>query len=447
MNAHVAYHTTMSNVDRSQKITSRKAVFLIPVAAMFLALFNSRHDLGHAMQAGGEVLLGHDLVYENDVNAFTKQLSYVILGLTGVFLLRKSSPMKIRRPAISLGILSVVLFAFASCLWSSNPADSVKGVAVPLLILIFGMGVARHWTFKDLCQAVVAISMATLVTGVIAEIAVGTFFSGADYRFSGMLHPNRQALSCGLMCLASVTLWQMTKVKSWLLLVAIGVGFLFLTGSRGGLLSIMVAVFAVWTLSSSRGFLLFTFQGLLGLVSLVVLWCAFDVQAQHFLSNIFSMGRETGDASTSFMARIPIWQQVYADAQQQFLIGHGVDGFWTSDRIHGYSTIHDNWSFSNAHSIYLETFADLGIIGVLLIGSVTLTCLFTGLRLHGQSPEAGYFFVIACILLSAVNGMVEAIAIRPGYLFLVTVTGICMLTTVHIGKHSNNNFERLGVSA
>ena len=449
MNANVWTHYSLipPTVGTTEKATIRRATFIIPVVLMFLALFYSRHDWSHAIQAGGEELYGFDLVSLNEVNLYSKQLSYALLGLTGLFLLRMPSQVRFRGSAILIGLLSIAAMVIASCFWSFNPVDSIKGAIVPILILIFGLGIACQWTFKDLCLAVVLISTTTIAMGVFAEISEGTFLSGDEYRFSGLLHPNRQALNCGLMCLAAVTLWRITEAKSWLVVTAIGIVFLFLTGSRGGFMSVLVAAFAVWFLGSSRGIIALTIITLLGFLSLAVLWCAVEVNAQNLLSDLSTMGREADAASTSFTARIPIWQQVFVDAQQNFLVGKGINGFWTSDRIHNYSTIHDNWAFSNAHSIYLETFADLGLIGVLLIGLVTAYCLYKALKLHNENPKAGYFFVIACILLSAVNGLVEAIAIRPGYLFIVTVVGICMLTTARDQESQDSLANRLQLGA
>lgn len=102
---------------------------------------------------------------------------------------------------------------------------------------------------------------------------------------------------------------------------------------------------------------------------------------------------------TSFNGRTPIWTIVIDTvSQERPWLGFGYGGFWTSDA--GANVIANTWASDegirenfNAHSVYVEMFANLGLVGIILYGVVYLNIAFKGIILLLASRKTEYFWL------------------------------------------------------
>ena len=403
--------------------------FWLPIALIAFAMFASIHQASYALDAGGDKIAELDEAAAVESRSISKQAGFLMLGMLGLGLCVAPTcgHGSIHRPLVAVLAL-LFMYAVASCVWSDSPSTTLRRTAVLGMILVGAFGAARHWNSLDLCRAVTILSTMFICVGVVFELRSGTFLNGHDYRFSGTLHPNRQALNCSLLTLASLALFVSDRRRAWAVLFCVGFGFLLLTRSRGGTASCLAAVGMFWWLGASRVKRLGVCLGAGAVLSVVLMYLALASDSGPDWKAIGSMGRTAQTADpTTLTGRFPIWQQVYSDARTQPWLGHGYGAFWTSGRVHGYSFIHDNWAFSNAHSIYLETMVNLGLVGVALGLLVILVAVRRILALLKQRRDPELQFVVAVIALCSVNGLVEAICVSPGYVFIVISLGMAVV--------------------
>ena len=156
----------------------------------------------------------------------------------------------LRFPHQSIAIPSALLLAyiFSSMVWSEEPSTTIKRGILVACIVTGCWGLGKAWSLSDFCRAILYVSGALLVAGIVAEIRYGTFLSlgETDYRFSGVLHPARTAFSCSLMAIAAFTLFRQENKSRFLLVALIAIAFTVLTKARTGTGALFVASCWFW---------------------------------------------------------------------------------------------------------------------------------------------------------------------------------------------------------
>ncbi len=132
-----------------------------------------------------------------------------------------------------------------------------------------------------------------------------------------------------------------------------------------------------------------------------------------------SLGR--GD---DLSGRKDIWTAAFAAADNP-LIGTGFESFWNVNGPKVNRSLHaaGYWDMSNlvsAHNGYLETYLDLGVIGVGLIVLILIRGIHKGSRAFERSPELGGLMV-AYVTVAAFYSITEAgfRTLSPSWFFLL----------------------------
>ena len=107
---------------------------------------------------------------------------------------------------------------------------------------------------------------------------------------------------------------------------------------------------------------------------------------------------------TTFNGRTPIWTIVIDTVSQaRPWLGYGYGGFWTSDA--GAHVIVNTWASDqgivenfNAHSVYIEVFAYLGIVGLTLYGIVFINVALKGMVLLFSQKKLEYFWLFQFLM-------------------------------------------------
>jgi exopolysaccharide production protein ExoQ len=176
-----------------------------------------------------------------------------------------------------------------------------------------------------------------------------------------------------------------------------------------------------------------------------LLFLALEPYSGSRLEALAKLGRNDPQADPrSLTGRLPIWTQIVTDIQERPALGYGYAAYWTADRVHRLSYIHD-WEFSNAHSSYLEMILAVGLVGFAL-GLVAVIAVFArGMWLYSKSTDLGLLFVLSIFVMAFVSGLIESTFVSVGYEYVVWLAGAFII--VYFPLRSRASSRLLGAVA
>jgi O-antigen ligase len=296
-----------------------------------------------------------------------------------------------------------------SILWSVEPQQTFRKLAILGLMLVGAFGLARRFSLEDLIWIAVTALAGFVAVGVLAETASGTFRPWrSDYRFAGTCHPNDQGLQCALLALgAGFVAWQ-GKDRPWVrrLVIAGALAGLALSKSRTTLAALVFAA-AVALILRSRGTQRWlVLSGCLTAVALVGIGASFiSVAALDQTADVASMGRR--ENVTSLTGRLPLWHQLWKAADDHLVAGHGFGAFWGEKNVLKYSEIF-SWHIPHGHNAYLDLILSIGILGGLLYLTWILAVAGTAALQHERDGRPAHVFVVSLVVFSLVHGVTES---------------------------------------
>ncbi len=116
---------------------------------------------------------------------------------------------------------------------------------------------------------------------------------------------------------------------------------------------------------------------------------------------------------TTFNGRTPIWSLIIETvSQERPWLGYGYGAFWTSDA--GVHVILNTWASDlaipesfNAHSVYLEIFANLGLLGLVLYGIVFITVSIQSAILLLSDKKIEFFWLFQLLLFTILASLAD----------------------------------------
>ena len=139
-----------------------------------------------------------------------------------------------------------------------------------------------------------------------------------------------------------------------------------------------------------------------------VLWVGTDSNASDMMLTPCKWVATTiAQEAATLTGRIPIWTNVLSDVSERPLLGYGYGGFWTCQRIWEYSLSH-HWQFNHAHSSYLETLLNVGVLGLALGILIVSSATWIAVRTFNQTRNAVYRFIAAVMTMALIHGFVDS---------------------------------------
>ena len=149
--------------------------------------------------------------------------------------------------------------------------------------------------------------------------------------------------------------------------------------------------------------------------TLISIWCVasavllsvvteFDPIEQYSEVLLLGRGEETGSSLTG---RLPLWKDLSSYIADRPWHGHGFGAFWTPRNIYDIATSQE-WTISEAHSSYVDTALQSGLIGVFLMVAVALSTLIFAVKRYRQTGETEFVFVIGVIVFCLLRGLTES---------------------------------------
>ena len=365
-------------------------------------------------------------------------IGYLMLASIGI-VLTLSLPAKHTN---FLGFLALITISwigwnYLSVLWSVDPRYSVRKLIVLTLFLLGVIGIARSCSVRDFIGVTLITSGILVLFGMLAEIRLGTFqpFSSA-YRFTGITHPNTQAVYCAFLILGGACIYGVSKGANRLAIVAIGLGLVFLplSGSRTTTLALIVALVFAWLLSLDWRFRILQVSSFTAFASLFLLAIvSTSATAAEKTLGFAAMGRV--DHVTSLTGRLPLWNELIQRSANHKLLGHGYSAFWNSKTIDEISRMF-YWHIPSGHSIYIDTFLTIGLVGVIGLAFLLVFAVGNAILRYSQSGDRTDLFVVAVLIFASIQGIAESKFISTGLAGLVAyvVTMQLCLSPTHTNE-------------
>jgi exopolysaccharide production protein ExoQ len=445
--ATICVSTGGAEEEAAPSLRAREWTFWLPLAVVWITLLIVEHSWFYASRDFLEKGDGKDLTETIGPGGnIRRQLSILAVGATGALLLLTRSKVAVTPNYALCGLIATLCgLLVTSMLWSEDAMLSLKRASQPIMLLVTAIGIAKHLRPRRLCLFIAIFTAASLGIGIFATAVKGSLLANVLNRFGGSLHPNAQAVNCAALCLASLGLifdghsWSPSK-RIWLVLFCTGLFFLLLTRSRTGVAAFVASTF-VFAMIGASWQQRVAICGALALVTAIIaipLWASHE-DGNGIAVSAVHMGRE--DDITSLTGRVPIWQAVVADIAKRPLLGYGYGTFWTPQRVYEYSLIH-HWEFNHAHSAYLESTLNVGVIGVSLGLLIIFVSGCAALSAFARSRITDYRFIVAVLVLALINGLVDSsFVIVGGFAPLLVLICISMVMLHGAGAGLADDFE------
>jgi putative inorganic carbon (HCO3(-)) transporter len=290
---------------------------------------------------------------------------------------------------IMVALVAVMAASIATAVWRGQAAETTVEFAKMVLIFLAIVYLVDTPSRMALVLATIVLVGAWLAVTLIIGYQTGTTLypdSAAGFERAGgqgesLGHPNSQAaifaaflpfVYFGLLGARSRGL----KVVLGAVLALFIVG-LVLTGSRSGqVAAVFVVLLLAW--KSPRRYV--AIPALVG--ALVVAWLLMPARYQE---RLLSVEQYQQDASS--MGRLQAWAAGWRMFIEHPVLGIGAGNFSTAHAL-GYSRLsHPNWL--NAHSVYVQVLAELGVVGGICFVALVWVYLRTHWRLRRGLRNAG----------------------------------------------------------
>jgi O-antigen ligase len=279
------------------------------------------------------------------------------------------------------------------------------------------------------------------MSGTSSEAALNTeealWLEGRAYGF--FPHPNTMGAFCAVVAVALLALAVRAKepresMRCYVLAAVSGVGLLA-TGSRGALMGLVIAVLVIISLSGRKGMMRIAF-------GLVIFAVAFVIAKQF---DLLPVGRESGGIDDfTKEGRLLVWGQAVLLFLQHPWIGNG----WLN--FHELGVLGDTHfgSVVHAHNWYLNTLAESGLVGFVLLFGPLLWLFVRNLRMARHNLTA--FLVSVTLIVVLIHNLVDVTTTTPQFgLLLAGLIGLAAqarskeIDTDGMDSSANNAHESL----
>ena len=336
---------------------------------------------------------------------------------------------------LAMLIVGYLLWCAASVLWTEDSWRTIKRLVILSFCALGAIGASKQLDNRQLLLLTLGVSVAYGAIGLGTEFALGTFRPWeVGYRFAGTMHPSGQSDNCATVCLAAALWLSSSKRGATIcigLMMAAGV-LLVLTKSRHACVGLVGALLLYFLLRTSAtvkltiglagGWIAATF-----LLLVELLHAGRQVVSAALLGRQEHVGTLTG--------RTELWEELLTYIEQRPLLGYGYGSFWSPERIEDISaTLY--WGMTSAHSAYLETVLNVGLIGALLLSLLVAAGVRQAAQQTRSTGDVGSGFLFALLIFAAINGIVEAGFVAPSFLTWVVGCGLLRMALFSSAEES-----------
>ena len=383
------------------------------LAVAMVGIYHNPHKVGedyYDFQLTTERLdRQHDTDDQVEIGTQQKKISFAALACIGVYLAFIAKPTKRWVPnELAWLVAAGLVWALLSYFWSfEKPVTLRESVRLSVGALV-AYGIARNYRPNQALFLALAVCGLSVATALCSELLAGILQPWtAGYRLKGGMHANMLAVHAAFFVMAAVCLSMQSRYRMLLLFAAAGgVAVLLLTKSRSAVAAFLMGMLLIWTMRlDPRRAAMFWSKLVVAIAVLMLTVAIAGPGLARLLGGAALMGRQENIGSLT--GRLPLWHTVMDDIAKRPLIGHGYEAFWTAERRESIAR-EVQWYPTDAHSIYVNTLVELGLIGLTLNLICAIWAQRKLVRKFRSTPEIGYIFFAALIGFALFHGITEA---------------------------------------
>lgn len=322
-------------------------------------------------------------------------------------------------------MLLLLLFVFTafSAFWSEGwPSSGLKAVLV-VLALSASLAAASVMTNAELVKIIALACSIFVVVGFFVSLLIpsigvetGWLLAGKWRGISGQKNGFGILAAISLVSVATL-LWgkptasgARARLVPGLLIVFFGT-CLILSGSRGAQMACLVGLGAAGFLRLRHDMQTLTLVGSAIVIIPVAIAAVMSFHADATELGVLGLSIDTS-------SRTAIWSFGFENLPGRELLGFGVSGFWTPERLTIFENNH-GWVLDNFHNGYVTVLIEGGFIGIslLLAGLVTT---FNQMRRQAHPADRAMLFSFAYLAMIIAENLVENILGRStSFMFIV----------------------------
>lgn len=353
-------------------------------------------------------------------------MRYTVL-LFSIFFLALRFKSAIRAPRKDPFLSVLIIFTFASVLWSIYPQSTVLSLRSQVIQMVgFGLFLATSFTLREQLELTAfSLGLSALISAfyAVAIPSVGKHMSGA---FAGAwkgVYDQKNVLS-RLMVLSSMA-FACLNDKSRSKRYIFGFGFCFslalvlLTTSKSGFLS---SIFLIVFLFLYRQF---RWRGEISVIAvdLLILIGVFSISVivDNWEPILVGLGRDP-----TLTGRTLIWgASLNMLFQDQFWLGYGRDAFWNTDLpIEVGAAVARGYVPPHAHNGFIDLMIDLGLIGLFIFGLSLIHNLIRSARKAYAARSGEDLWPLAFFACLTIANLTESTFMRLSNVFFVLYIAI-----------------------
>ncbi|HPC02621.1 MAG TPA: O-antigen ligase family protein [Syntrophales bacterium] len=377
--------------------------------------------------------------------SFIDRWFYLLLGCIGIYILSKR---KIDWASIlkeNAWLFSLFAFMLLSIAWSYYPVVSMKRLIKSFCAVIMVMVVL---TEQNPLAAITAVIRRCAYFHIPLSIIVIRYFRhiGIDWDWSGDaeswigIATSKNTLGQIAMVSAIIFIWERIqgekdKAVRRIDILYILMSLYLLKGSDDAVSMTSVSVFIVALfifsmlrlmkshMSRIKPFIALGCIAIFTVLLAVILHSLNPASEDSFLGAIVRlMGRDP-----TLTGRTEIWQDVYEVASRSPLVGVGFGAFWIGRLVNIPWTENLTWTLGQAHNGYVDTYLQLGWVGIVLLFAVFLSAIPGMVRTFREDFDYGLFRSTLFLVILFVN-ITETTFLRGEhqmwFLFLIAIISI-----------------------
>lgn len=386
----------------------------------------------------GTLFLSGSVVLWNDEAGYSTYalLRYVVLWMTITLYITQWRKLRWPHPTV-IPLVMLCAWAVLSSLWSLDPATTFRRSFALVAAFLHGLYLGQRLPLPDalhwIRRVLLTLVLASLVALVLLpnQAVMGEPHPGA---WRGVLS-HKNTFGRVLLLLLVFLLVDVRSRVEGLLLLASFVAIVFTRSATTQVLGLLLLCSRpFWTLIALRPAWLIASTLWTGFFALLGAWWF----AFHY-STVFALfGRDP-----TLTGRTHLWQAAWRTIEQHLLIGQGYDvAFAPGATIYRYLI----WrSAPHAHNGWLDTWLELGLVGVLLWSIVLLLGLWSYIARYRVQRERAFLVGILFFVMIALSSLTETspITLRNHlFVFLVVFVGARMSggsARPIVGSHAPEN--------